>query len=134
MYDNCSGICWTRDANGGEDEHFARSTGSSCGRQPDKHGWKIAPTGGTVAQELGCCCPLGALALAAGYAWHEEPDNYDEVNAGLNAIDLLGEGSAFGNDFMRGFDGPEYAEAAGLPENMLAYNYGKSFRTLYETL
>jgi hypothetical protein len=95
-------------------------------------GWEIAATGETIAPERGCCCPLGALALAAGF----DPQNEDLLNPpGVQAGRILDEGNEFRDDFMRGFDGPEYAEAAGLPQSddPLAYAYGKAFRGLYAT-
>jgi hypothetical protein len=89
-------------------------------------GWTIAPTGETVAFEHNCCCPIGALAIVAGL------DNADTALSELT-IKIFGVSNAWAYDFMRGFDGPEYAEAAGPHEGDLAYNYGKAFRGLYAT-
>jgi hypothetical protein len=90
-------------------------------------GWTIGATGETIAEERGCCCPFGALAIAAGL------DNSDTKLSELT-IKILGVSNEWAYDFMRGFDGPEYQDAAGLPNDDLAYNYGKAFRTLYAAL
>ena len=91
------------------------------------NGWHIVPTGETVCYSENCCCPLGALAIAAGLA-----DRYFESQLADLAIDILGVSKGWSYDFMLGFDEP-ICEDADIPRNLHAYNYGRAFRTLYAT-
>ncbi len=91
-------------------------------------GWVIA-AGTSLDVEIMCCCPLGAVALAAGWFTRTESMS-DPLDLSVQILDVS---EGWARCFAHGFDGPAYAQEIEQNKNNVAYNYGRAFRGLYVT-